>query len=299
MNGLYGDIRLSLYQKNEMAERNDEIDLLELLARIIFLVKKNTTIIVSAFVLGSILGLGHYQFVPKVYESKMILLSDILTSSYSERITESLDRLITERNTKILSERLKMSEQDARQIVKIEIESVKDDKTKDEKENEIFIVTVKVLDKNILPTLQADIINYLRNNEFVKIRVEQRKVYTLAILKKIDEQLSDLEQLKSKITKGELTQGGKDNLVLFDPTTVHSKIVDLNKERATLKNSLEIINSIQLVEGFTVFEKPVSPRLSFSLAGGASLGLFFVGVVIAFKVIRKMLHFSQEKLGQH
>jgi len=282
MNGLYGDIRLSLYQKNEMAERNDEIDLLELLARIIFLVKKNTTIIVSAFVLGSILGLGHYQFVPKVYESKMILLSDILTSSYSERITESLDRLITERNTKILSERLKMSEQDARQI-----------------ENEIFIVTVKVLDKNILPTLQADIINYLRNNEFVKIRVEQRKVYTLAILKKIDEQLSDLEQLKSKITKGELTQGGKDNLVLFDPTTVHSKIVDLNKERATLKNSLEIINSIQLVEGFTVFEKPVSPRLSFSLAGGASLGLFFVGVVIAFKVIRKMLHFSQEKLGQH
>jgi len=281
-----------------MAERNDEIDLLEILAKIIFLVKKNTKIIVSAFVIGTLLGLGYYQFVPKVYESKMILLSDILTSSYGERITESLNRLISENNTKILSERLKMSKQDAAQIVRIEIETVTQEKSREEKENEIFIVTVKVLERNILPKLQENIIVYLRNNEFVEIRVKQRRKYALEIIKKIDEQLSALEQLKSRITKGELLQGGKENLVLFDPTTVHSKIVDLNKERTSLQNSLEIINSIQLVEGFTVFENPVSPKLSFSLAGGATLGLFFVGALIGFKILRKMSAFSEEKLGK-
>jgi hypothetical protein len=281
-----------------MAESNDEIDLLELLAKIIFLVKKNTKIIVLAFVIGTLLGLGYYHFVAKVYESKMILLSDILTSTYSERITESLNRLISENNTKILSERLKMSGQDATQIVRIEIETVTQEKSRDEKESEIFIVTVKVLDKDILPRLQENIIVYLRNNEFVKIRVEQRRKYALEIIKKIDEQLSALEELKSRITKGELVQGGKENLVLFDPTTVHSKIVDLNKERTQLQNSLEIINSIQLVEGFTVFEKPVSPKLSFSLAGGATLGLFFVGALIGFKILRKMSAFSEEKLGK-
>ncbi len=283
-----------------MAEPNDEIDLLEVLARIILLIKRNAKIIALAFVTGTVLGFFYYEFVPKVYESKMILLSDILTSSYSERITESLDRLISENNTKILSERLKMSEQNAKQIGKIEIESVKQDKTKDkdEKENAIFIVTVKVLDKDILPGLQGNIIDYLRNNEFVRIRVEQRKKYTIEIIKKIDEQLSALEQLKSKITKGDLVQGGKENLVLFDPTSVHSKILELNKERTSLQNSLETINSIQLVEGFTVFEKPVGPKLSISLVGGASLGLFFVGIVIGLKVIRKMLHFSETKLGQ-
>src|SRR6266850_7223992 len=143
MNGLCDHIRFSLYQKrNTMAERNDEIDLIELFAKIIYLVKKNAKVILLAFVTGTLLGLGYYQFVSNVYESKMILLSDILTSSYSERITESLDRLIKEHNTIILSERLKMSKQDAAQIVKIEIESVKQDKAKDEKENEIFIVTV-------------------------------------------------------------------------------------------------------------------------------------------------------------
>ena len=281
-----------------MTERNDETDLLELFAKIVLLVKRNAIIIIFAFVTGTILGLCYYQYVSKVYESKMILLSDILTSSYSERITESLNRLISEGNRKILSERLKMSEQDAAQIVNIEIESVKQDKTKDEKENEIFIVTVKVLNKEILPSLQEDIINYLRNNEYVKIRVEQRKKYSNETIKKIDEQLSGLEQLKIKITKGQFVLGGKENLVLLDPTTVHAKILELSKERTNLQNSLLTINSIQLVEGFTIFEKPVSPKLSISLAGGALLGLFFVGVVIAFKGVRKMVTFSEKKLGQ-
>jgi hypothetical protein len=99
-------------------------------------------------------------------------------------------------------------------------------------------VTAKVLKKDILPRLQEGIITYLRNNEYVRIRVEQRKKYTIEIIKKIDEQLSGLEQLKSRITKGELTQGGKENLVLFDPTSVHTKIVELTKERTNLQNSL-------------------------------------------------------------
>jgi uncharacterized protein involved in exopolysaccharide biosynthesis len=281
-----------------MPERNGEIDLLELFAKTILLVKKNAKIILLAFIIGTVLGLCYYQFVPKVYESKMILFSDILTLSYSERITESLDQLILEKNTEILSEKLKMSEQDAKQIAKFEIENVKRDKIKDGKENEIFIVTVKVLDKNILLKLQEKIINYLRNNEYVRIRVELKKKYTIEIIKKIEEELLALEQLKIKITNGEFVRGAKGNLVLFDPTTVHSKIVELNKERTLLKNTLETINSIQLVEGFTVFEKPVSPKLSYSLAGGASFGLFFVGMVIAFKGIRKMINFSEQKLGQ-
>ena len=282
-----------------MAERNDEIDLLELFAKFVLLIKRNTIIIILAFFIGGILGFVHFQFSRKVYESKMILLSDILTSSYSERITESLDRLISENNIKILSERLKSSEEDARKIVKIQIESVKQNKAKDEKENEIFIVTVRVVDKSILPTLQENIVSYLRNNEFVKIRVAQRKTYATDVIGKIDEQLVDLEQLKARISKGELAQGSKENMVLFDPTTVHGKILELNKERTTLQNSLETINSIQLVEGFTVFENPVSPKLLYSLSGGASLGLFFVALVIAFKVIRKMLNFSEQKLEHH
>jgi uncharacterized protein involved in exopolysaccharide biosynthesis len=72
----------------------------------------------------------------------------------------------------------------------------------------------------------------------------------------------------------------------------------LNKERINLQNSLQTINSIQLVEGFTAFEKPVSPKLVRSLSYGTFLGLLFAAVLIGVKIIRQMLIFSEEKLGQ-
>lgn len=282
-----------------MAERNDEIDILELFAKVILTIRRNTKIIILAFVSGTILGLVYFQFAPRVYEGQMILQSDILTSSYVESMAESVNKLIRENNTAILSERLNMPKSDLASIAHIEIESdVKENVKKEKDVPETFIVTVHVVSKEILPKLQESIVNYLSNNEFNKIRVEQRRKYNNGVISKIDEQLAGLEQLKSKMMKGELISGGKENTVVFDLSSIYSKIVDMNKEKLILQNRLETLNSIQVVEGFTLFEKPVSPKLLLSLSSGASLGLFFVGAVIAFKVIRKMLNFSQEKLGQ-
>jgi uncharacterized protein involved in exopolysaccharide biosynthesis len=58
------------------------------------------------------------------------------------------------------------------------------------------------------------------------------------------------------------------------------------------------VNSIQLVEGFTIYKKAVSPKLSISLAAGASLGVFFVLALIALKGLRKIVTLSEEKLGK-
>ena len=46
--------------------------------------------------------------------------------------------------------------------------------------------------------------------------------------------------------------------VMFDPTIVNSKIVELTKEKITLQNSLALANSVQVVEGFSRFERPSS-----------------------------------------
>ncbi|MDZ7646816.1 MAG: hypothetical protein U5K54_06315 [Cytophagales bacterium] len=71
----------------------------------------------------------------------------------------------------------------------------------------------------------------------------------------------------------------------------------MNKERINLKNALETVNSIQVVEGFTVFQKPVSPKLSISLVAGSSFGLFRC-LIIAFKSLRKIVSLSEEKLAK-
>jgi uncharacterized protein involved in exopolysaccharide biosynthesis len=284
-------------QKQANASSSDEIDLIELLAKVTLGIKNNFRSLVLAFVIGSLLGLAFYQFVPKVYESNMIIQSDILTESYGERIAESMDLLIREQNFEILGSRMGISLEKAASINKIKIESVKTNTT--EKENNTFIITVRTTDNTLLPDLQNGLINYLRNNEFVKVRVRQRQDYYKAMIEKVGQEISSLDSLKKRLFTGKPIYSNSAEMMLVDPTNIYSKIIELNKEQINYKNGLELVNSIQLVEGFTIYKKPVSPKLSISLAAGASIGVFFVLTLIAIKGLRKIVELSEEKLGKN
>jgi uncharacterized protein involved in exopolysaccharide biosynthesis len=284
-------------QKQANASSSDEIDLIELLAKVTLGIKNNFRSLVLAFVIGSLLGLAFYQFVPKVYESNMIIQSDILTESYGERIAESMDLLIREQNFEILGSRMGISLEKAASINKIKIESVKTNTT--EKENNTFIITVRTTDNTLLPDLQNGLINYLRNNEFVKVRVRQRQDYYKAMIEKVGQEISSLDSLKKRLFTGKPIYSNSAEMMLVDPTTIYSEIIKLSKEQIEYKNGLELVNSIQLVEGFTIYKKPVSPKLSISLTAGASIGVFFVLTLIAIKGLRKIVELSEEKLGKN
>ncbi len=286
--------------KQANASSSDEIDLIELLAKVTLGIKNNFRSLVLAFVIGSLLGLAFYQFVPKVYESNMIIQSDILTESYGERIAESMDLLIREQNFEILGSRMGISLEKAASIKKIKIESVKQKQTNTtEKENNTFIITVRTTDNTLLPDLQNGLINYLRNNEFVKVRVRQRQDYYKAMIEKVGQEISSLDSLKKRLFTGKPIYSNSAEMMLVDPTNIYSKIIELNKEQINYKNGLELVNSIQLVEGFTIYKKPVSPKLSISLTAGASIGVFFVLTLIAIKGLRKIVELSEEKLGKN
>jgi capsular polysaccharide biosynthesis protein len=205
-------------------------------------------------------------------------MSDILTESYSKEITESLNNLIKEKNSRNLALRLSLSENESQLISKIDVESVKKDK-QDEKKGDIFIVTADIHDRNILPKLQVGILSFLRNNEFVKIRVEQKKKYFVSMIDKIESEIKSLDSLKKKLFLGQPIYSKTSEMMLVDPTNIYSKIVELTRQQWEYKNNLELVDSIQLVEGFTVFEKPASPKLSVLLAIGF-FGGFFVAISI-------------------
>ncbi len=287
-------------QKQANASSSDEIDLLELLAKVTLGIKNNFRSLVLAFVIGSLLGLAFHQLVPKVYESNMIIQSDILTESYGERIAESMDLLIKERNWETLGNRMGISAEKAASLRRVKIESVKQKQVSaTEKENNTFIITIRTSDNTILPDLQNGLINYLRNNEFVKVRVRQRVDYYKAMIEKVGQEISSLDSLKKRLFSGKPIYSKSTEMMLVDPTNIYSEIIKLTKEQIEYKNGLELVNSIQLVEGFTVYKKPVSPKLSISLASGASLGIFFVFALIAIKGLRKIVALSEEKLDKN
>jgi hypothetical protein len=285
-------------ENRNQATPSDEIDLLELLARIVLTIKNNYTLIIGAFLIGAVLGVGYTQIVPKTYESSMLVSTDILNQSISKTLVEDINKLIGEGNLGTLSNKLNLSEREASTLGKLEIKSTveKSDGITKEAKNYLTI-TCQVRDNTIWPNLQRGLLNYLESNEYVKIRVDQNRKYYNQIIEKIDKELIDLVELKITINSGKISQTGKDNLVLFDPTTVNSKILELNKEKIKLQNALETVNKFQLVDGFIVFEKPVSPQLSVSLAAGASMGLIFVALFLGFKSLRKIIRLSEEKLA--
>lgn len=255
----------------------DEIDLTELVLSVLRFLNRHRASFLISIAVSIGLSVTAYLLLPKVFESKMILQSDILTESYTERITESLDNLIREDNLKALSARLTISEAEAEKIKKIEIESVKKQGSTKDTEESIFIITCEIKDKTILPKLQEGVIAFLRNNEFVKIRVKQRETYYVSLIAKIQEEINSLDSLKKRLFEGKPVYGSAAEMLLVDPTSIYSEIIDLTKEQLNYKNSLELVNSIQLVEGFTAYEKPAKPKLSILLllgfVGGAFLAL--------------------------
>jgi hypothetical protein len=275
----------------EKREKQDEIDLFDLLLKAVNIFRANLKTIALYFLTGCLLGTIYYMLSPRIYESKLIVSSTILTESYARKLVEVTRTFIGEGNYPALSAQLGLSEAEARTIFVIRIENLSDLQTDVSKENDRYLITVHVSDQSVLAKLQQGIINYFENNEFVKIRVAHNKNFLRQMIAKLQSEIKDLEDLKIRIQNGNFFESARGN-VSFDPTTVNSKILELTEKRINLENSLEVANSVHVIEEFNTFEKPIQPKLSLSLVAGSTLGLIFAAIFIGFKIIRKTLQLA-------
>lgn len=273
----------------EKKTSNDEIDLLYLFLKGINVIRANIWLITSFFFLGAIIGLTGYFTARKVYENRMLISSAILTESYGKILIDNINKLLREGNIQAVSQDLKLPKETVKDITKIKTEDIPS--VDESKENERFIILVETYNENILPDLQKGLVYYLENNEYVKTRVNQNKEYMKQVLAKMEQEIKDMEDFKERLFKGDFFQSSRGN-VMFDPTVVNSKILELTKEKMKLQNEFSLANSVHVIEGFTPFQQPSKPQLGVSILAGASLGLFFVGAILAIKSIRKVMRMA-------
>jgi uncharacterized membrane protein len=237
----------------------DDIDLQELAVRIIRFFRNHLIFILIFCAAGIGLGYTAYQTLPRVFESKMVVLSDLLTKTYGERMGLTLNNLVLERNLTDLSSKLNLSSEKVASITSIDVECQLDVKSpqreKVEKDETYFILTVGLTDRSALPDIQTGLLYYMRNNEYVKLRAKQRTELNTALVQRIDRDIRTIDSL----TQFLFQKGPRASDLQFDPTD---------------QQELELANSIHLVEGFTAFEKPKDPKLSKLVIIGFLLGLF-------------------------
>ena len=268
-------------QNSERQLPSDEIDLGELLLKLFKIVNKNKLTLIIFTALGMAGGITRYYLKVPVYESSMMLRSDILTEAYSETLTDNLKRLIEERNDTLLSEKLSITVEQASHLVDIKVESVEEANTPvGAVKNIIFLISVEITDNRILENLQAGVVNFLENNEFVKKRIDLRRKRFEALVSQVNKEIKEIDSLKKRMNRGMIynQQGG--NLVVLDPSNVYEKALSLFKEELTYQENLELIDSIQLIEGFTAFKNPIAPRLSISGGSGLLVGLFLALIIV-------------------
>lgn len=256
------------------APSRDDIDLQELAVRIIRYFQSHLVFILVFCAIGIGLGVTTYKALPNIYESQMVVLSDLLTKTYGDRMDESINHLIQEGNHAELSSRLGLPAEKVSSLTSVEVECLLDVKTpqreKVEKDETYFIITVNLTDRTALPELQDGILHYIRNNELVKVRARQREALNTAVVQKIDREISAIDSLKrSLFQKGSF----KTENIQFDPAMLFMTSIDLIKMRWEHQQELELANSIHLVEGFTSFEKPKDPKLFTLVVLGFLLGL--------------------------
>ena len=273
-------------------KKNDEIDLIDLLLKVVRTFRANFWLIILFFFLGSAFGLAYFFTSKKVFENKMIVSSEILTESYTKTMFENANRYRREGNGRLLAAQFHISEKAAMEIVSLTVEPLTKTEAEDLKESKSLLITVQVFDEQILPELQRGLISYLENNEFAKIRVEHKRTYMKHMLASVEKEIKDLEEFKLRIFRGDFFQSAKGN-VMFDPTIVNSKILELKDRKIGYENNLQIVSGIQVIDGFTKFENPSKPKLFSSLLAGSLAGLFIVGLAITFNSIRKLLTMAE------
>jgi len=278
-------------------KKPEETDIIELLAKGVLAIRNNFKPLLTAFLIGTALGVAFYLVVPKRYSSRMIIQSSILTEAYSASLTKDLGQLLNEKNTLEVSKKLGLTEKEASLIYSIDIASIneKKDKLEGKELANAFLVTAQVFDNTVLTKLQVGILSFLSSNEYVKIREKQHRDYFKGMIAKVDMELLSLDSMKQNLFS---RKAKSFDVLLMDPTNIYRMAVELNKEKIGYQNGLELVNSVQLVEGFTAYNKASFPKLSFSLTGGALLGVIIISIVLGYKALLSVVEFSKRKLEQ-
>lgn len=255
----------------------EEIDFTSLLRNIFLFLKRRFKILVIFFVLGLILGVAMYYFLPRTYKSRLIADSGTLPNADVINIIESWQNLVLKGDFQRLALTLNMDYAQASKIRGIEaFNTLKDNQplqSNEEKQNS-FIIEIVVSDPNILTDFQGHLISALENNEFIKKRVAIKKENFLALKQKILGEITDLEGVKSSVQQ--LLKNGSSTASTFlsDPANINLQIVSLYERVLTIDASIRLLDDIQVIEPFTVSSKPDNPKVVVCLGIGMALGIF-------------------------
>ena len=314
-------------------ENNEEIDLIELFQKIsskiksalntitiflyhifLFFVRKSVliAIIIAISIIG---GVIKYKTTPRYYSSHLEAYTNTLSSIEIINYVNNLHKLIEEENKSDVSDKLKLSEKELKNIKDIQAFKIVDkngDGITDEidYENEYtsgdstisrsrFVIKVEAYNKNSFQKIQPRIIDYIKQNNYINeinvVRIRQVK----EMIAQMNQEIELLDSLKKEeyfSHKGELEPQKGQLLIMNQKETklYHNEQIKLFKQKQKLDKELEIRQDpITITQDFSALTFTEN-TLVYYLKHYGIIGLL-IGIFLSLTIETKSLIFKTIK----
>jgi hypothetical protein len=273
-----------------MANTNTgDLDLEKVFYRMILTIKRFIILIAICLLVGAMLGYLYSNVSRKIYGSKMLISSYVLTNSYAHELVDNLNLLVQEGNLELLQSKLKVSPEVAANLVKISAEAAMEDvHSLDEKDRVFVKIMVLMKDASGFRELEDGLLFYFENNEYAKNISSQKKAAYEEALRVLDKQITDLETLRSDQLAGKNRDA--------DPGMIGRAIVETIRQKIETQSDLATKVGVQVVDGLAGFSEPQWPRRSTSIWLGIAFGAFMAFVIVIIKLISERMALGIDNL---
>jgi uncharacterized protein involved in exopolysaccharide biosynthesis len=289
---------------------------------------QNRLFFIGIIILGLILGFLYSELLKKdYYKTSMVLSCDYLNTQILRNTIEKFNLLAGERDNEGIQELLNLDSVTAKNIQKfefrpfvseddvVEMEVLKEqlnnvaaekkdlvDKIIDRLEidnKNAYEISVFVYDPKIVKPLEKSLVDYFRNNRYIRLRIESNFKSLQARKSKLQKELRKLDSLKvvlfqnyqafSQKNRGSnnVVVGGEEGLA--NPLDVFTKDLELHNELQEVEEQLYLSPDFEIVDGFTSFKEPESATLGDILAAALVLSILIGFLVLGAYRFDRML----------
>ncbi|MGC4036812.1 MAG: hypothetical protein QM764_12705 [Chitinophagaceae bacterium] len=265
-------------EKNRLAE-SDDIDLLLLIEKIVLFFKKFIWVFVVAIIVGISTGYYFYRLQPKVYTSRLIAHSFMLSNQEEIQIIDNWNQLLGRHEYASMAALFKCDEKllyPVRQIKADEIQKVFTPPNPNG-----FTIEVTTTDISILDSLEYAIVNGLERNGYVKQRTDFKVAALNDQIKNITAEIKRLDSTRTIVEN--LVRNNQRAAPLSDLSGLNQQLMTMNEKLMLYKEQAKFSNSIQILQSFGKFKTPTGPKLFVWLFMGL---VFWLTIAFAYAFIR-------------
>jgi hypothetical protein len=270
----------------------EDIDLLLLIERAILFFTRYKWVYIIATAAGLALGTYFYFSLGKIYQSRMVVHSFLLTNQEEIQIVNNWNDLLKKKEYTALAQTFHCPEDLLYRLKRIKADEIQKVYTPANPNG--FIVEVNVTDNSILPELEKGFIYGFENIPYVKEKVDAKKADYQELIEKTSQEIKKLDSTKRTVENIIGGTGRSSSSLIVNGSSLNSELIEMNEKLLSYKEALQFSGAVQVFQSFSQFKQPVGPKLLPWLIIGLILCLSLAFVYSLFSAVRRRLKYRTQ-----